>query len=257
MASELELLEERLEGVVILCLNRPERRNALSKSLIDAIRVTSERLSVDESVTSVIFTGSEGAFCAGLDLKELGDDASNLDGSYVEAVRALPQPTIAAVNGAAVTGGLELALACDMRLGSPQALFADTHARIGVMPGGGASVMLSRLVGLGRANEMSLSGRFVSAEEAERWGLVNRIVPEAELLPASVALARNIAANPPGLVRGIKSLIAQGMDRGLEDALEHERRRFSEFAAGTFTRQDVAARRASVTERGRREVRGA
>lgn len=249
--SEPLLVERRDDGVVIMRLNRPERRNALSRELIDSLRETCAAIAADDDVRAVVLTGGGGAFCAGLDLHELGDQGTNLDGRFIEDIRGLPQPTIAAVDGPAVTAGIEMALACDIRLGSATARFADTHVRVGVLPGGGATVMLPRVVGLGRAKEMSLSGRAVHAEEAERWGLLNRIV-DADVVDAAVELAGVIAGNVPDVVRSVKALIDEGQDRGVEDALMREREAFRRFAE-RFRFEEVAGRRDSVFARGRRE----
>jgi enoyl-CoA hydratase len=243
------LLVERRGDVVVLRLNRPERRNALSQELIDAIEREAVRLRDDDSVVAVVITGSAGSFCAGLDLVELGAGRIRLEGDFVGAVRALPQATIAAIDGPAAAGGLELALACDIRLGSGLARFADTHARVGVVPGGGASVLLERVVGLGRALEMSLSARMVEAAEAERWGLLNSVV-EGDVVDAALALAERIAGNQRATVRQIKSMVLAAADRGLGDALEHEREEAARFVQ-TFDPEDVAAVRADVIARNR------
>src|SRR5262249_49423098 len=153
---------------------------ALRSALIDAFRTAAS----DEDVQVVILTGAGRAFCAGLDLKELGGEAGT-DADVLGAVSGreliatigrCDRPIIGAVNGVAVTGGFELALTCDVLIASTSARFADTHARVGILPGWGLSQKLSRLVGLGRAKELSLTGNYLSAEQAERWGLVNRVV---------------------------------------------------------------------------------
>jgi enoyl-CoA hydratase len=239
------------DGVVVLTLNRPGSRNAISSELgAELCRVLGE-LAGDTSARVVVLTGAGGAFCAGLDLKELGDSGTNFDGRFVEYARDLPQPTIAAIDGPAVTGGLELALACDIRIASATARLADTHVRVGVLPGSGASVLLQRLIGYGRAMEMSLSGRYVAAAEAERWGLVNRVV-ETDALGAALELARQIAANDPAAVTRIKQLIRDGGNRGAQDALISEREAAARYFE-TFDHRVVAARRDAIMQRARDE----
>jgi enoyl-CoA hydratase len=240
------------DDIVVLRLNRPERRNALTQEIMDEIRRICEEIAADPDVRVVVVTGVGGSFSAGLDLVALGDGDIRLEGSFCDAVRDLPQPTIAAIDGPAITGGLELALACDIRLGSPGSKFADTHVRVGVLPGGGASVALARLVGMGRAKEMSLSGRMVLAEEAERWGLINRIVPEPAI-DAAIDLARTIAGNNQAVVAQVLGLIDAGLDRGYADALEHERTSARRFA-DAFDATTVAAHRDAVIARNRAEA---
>jgi enoyl-CoA hydratase len=238
--------------VVVLTLNRPGRRNAISSELGRELCRAASELAGDTSARVVVLTGAGGAFCAGLDLNELGDAGTNFDGRFIEYVRDLPQPTIAAIEGPAVTGGLELALACDIRIASASARLADTHARVGVLPGSGASVLLPRLIGYGRAMEMSLSGRYVGAAEAERWGLVNRVV-ESDALGAALGLASQIAANDAGAVTGIKRLIRAGADRGADDALVREREAAARYFE-TFDHQVVAASREAIMQRARTEL---
>src|SRR6185369_7171591 len=158
------------------------------------------------------------AFCAGLDLKELGgeggaaDDTDSAVGG-ADVVRALgraPQPVIGAINGFAITGGFELALACDVLIASTEARFADTHARVGIMPGWGLSQKLSRTIGIYRAKELSLTGNYLSAAQAEAWGLVNRVVAPQELLPTCHALARDMLSCVPDVMRSYKKVIDDG-----------------------------------------------
>jgi enoyl-CoA hydratase len=239
-------------GVAVLTLNRPDRRNAVSSELGRELCRVAGELAADASARVVVLTGAGGAFCAGLDLNELGDSGTNFDGRFIEAVRDLPQPTIAAIEGPAVTGGLELALACDIRIASASARLADTHARVGVLPGSGASVLLQRLIGYGRAMEMSLSGRFVGAAEAERWGLVNRMV-DSDALGAAVELAGQIAANDAGAVTQIKRLIRDGADCGVGEALVREREAAASYF-DAFDHRAVAASRGAIMQRARAEL---
>ena len=256
--SEPVLLIDKADGIATLTLNRPQHMNALSVELRLALMRAFEELQNDPKVGVVILTGAGQAFSAGIDLKELGSgDLDILKGEdgvlgvkMIRTMEAFDRPIIGAINGPAVTGGFELALACDMRIASTQARFADTHVRVGVIPGWGLSQKLQRLIGDGRAKEMSLTGNFISAAQAEAWGVVNRVVEPEELIPACIALARDIASCVPEAVVEYKRLIdlggrttmAQGLDIEL-DAYEEQARRFSAEA--------VAARRNAVIERGR------
>lgn len=168
----------------------------------------------------------------------------------MKAIELCPQPVIGAINGVAITGGFEVALACDIRIASINARFADTHARVGVMPGWGLSQKLSRLIGLGRAKELSLTGNFLDAETACAWGLVNYVVEPDALLPAAQALARDIASADPEMVRAYKALIDDGYALPFGEALALEQRR-STAANRYVSAGDVEARRQAVMARGR------
>ena len=176
------------DRIATLTLNRPERRNALNADLRRGLRDAVRETEANDEVDVVILTGADPAFCAGLDLTEFASADSGLrDGALLEGRERGPlgpheKPVIGAVNGAAVTGGLELALACDFIIASEHARFADTHARVGVLPGWGLTVLLPEAVGLRRAREMSATGNYVDAQRALVWGLVNRIVAHGELL---------------------------------------------------------------------------
>ena len=253
------VLVEIADGVGTVTLNRPEAMNALSKALRARLYEVMIAIDADDDVRAVVLTGAgERAFTAGLDLKELGSqpgalgsaNATGADENPVKAIELCRKPVIGAINGVAITGGFEVALACDILIASEQARFADTHARVGVMPGWGLSQKLSRLIGVSRAKELSLSGNFLDAATAERWGLVNRVVPAAELLPTAQRLARDIASADAGFIAAYKRLIDDGFARpfGEAMALEHER---SSAANRAVTPEAVEARRAAVQERGR------
>ena len=173
-----------IRGVVaVVTLNRPERRNALSAALLAGLRAALAELSADSAVRAIVLTAADPAFCAGLGLTELGQPGGPLSSAASGPVLPpLSKPLIGAVNGAAITGGLELALACDFLIASERSSFADTHARIGIMPGWGLTVQLPAAVGLRRARQMSATGNFVDARTALGWGLVNHVVPHPELL---------------------------------------------------------------------------
>jgi len=247
------------DGIATVTLNRPEAMNALSRALRSELAQAMRKLAVDESVRAIILTGAgDRAFTAGLDLKELGADTGNLgaanaegaDENPVRAIELCPQPVIGAINGVAITGGFEVALACDILIASTNARFADTHARVGILPGWGLSQKLSRIIGISRAKELSLTGNFLGAETACDWGLVNRVVSPGDLLPAAQGLARDIASIDPAMVRAYKKLIDEGFAMPFGDALAFEHRTTS-AANRQVEAGDVEARRLSVMQRGR------
>jgi len=254
------VLVETADRVCTITLHRPEARNALNTALHheSARALAAAESAVDVDV--VVLTGADPAFCAGLDLKELGAGGSNLAGGSsdpavegrwtnpVEAVWAMTKPVIGAINGACVTGGLELALGCDFLVASERAFFGDTHARVGVIPGGGMSVFLPMAVGLRRAKEMSLTGNFVDAHEAHRLGLVNHVVAHEELLGAARALATDIAGNDATAVRQMKRLFDEGSRLPVGEALAHARVVFSGLPVDP---DEIERRRGAVVDRGR------
>ncbi len=253
------VLVTRDDAVATVTLNRPEAMNALSKALRAELAAAMRELAADDSIRAIILTGAgERAFTAGLDLKELGADTSNLgaanatsaDENPVRAIELCPQPVVGAINGVAITGGFEVALACDIRIASTNARFADTHARVGVMPGWGLSQKLSRLIGISRAKELSLTGNFLDAETACAWGLVGRVVAPAELLPVAQELARDIASADPAMVRAYKALIDDGYALPFGEAMALEQAR-SSAANRSVSADEVEARRVAVMERGR------
>ena len=254
----LVLTEVDPAGHALLTLNRPQALNALSRALMTALADAVDRLAADPAVRVLIVTGAGRAFCAGLDLKELGrGDATLGDGETgiaprdpVASIDRFAGPVIAAVNGVAVTGGFELALACDVLLASTEARFADTHARIGIAPGWGLSQRLARAIGPYRAHELSLSGRWLGAAEADAWGLVNRVVPPERLLDEARALAREMLGAAPGMLETYKATMRDGYALAFGDAMALERER-----ARAHNRQleaaAIEARRDAVRARNR------
>ncbi|MEU6185863.1 enoyl-CoA hydratase-related protein [Nocardia sp. NPDC047038] len=182
-------------GVEIWTLNRPQARNALTSDMARRIVAECERADRSEEVAAIVLTGAGPGFCAGLDLTEFSkpDAPRDVVGKAIRRLRQFGKPVVGAVNGAAVTGGLELALACDMLIASPEAVFRDTHLKIGAMSGSGMTVHLPRAVGRGWARRMILAGEPMSVETALRVGLVTEIVPAVELLDSATALAGRIA----------------------------------------------------------------
>jgi enoyl-CoA hydratase len=253
------IIVEISEGVATVTLNRPEAMNALSKALRARLFEVMTALDADESVRAVVLTGAgTRAFTAGLDLKELGSEAGALgaanaqgaDENPVKAIEVCRKPVIGAINGVAITGGFEVALACDVLIASTNARFADTHARVGIFPGWGLSQKLSRLIGISRAKELSFTGNFLDAATAEAWGLVNRVVAPAELLPAAQKLARDMASIDPAMLKAYKALIDEGYAATFGEGLAIEQR-VSTAANSAVQPEDVEARRLAVQARGR------
>jgi enoyl-CoA hydratase len=253
---------ERDAGVATLTLNRPDARNALNGALRRALRDAFRELERDANVRAVILTGAGKGFCAGLDLKEMGErgpgaggegESGGLSHGLVETIEAFPHPVIGAINGVAVTGGFELALACDVLIGCPETRFADTHARVGILPGWGLSQKLSRAIGPVRAKMVSFTGNYISAEEAERWGLLARVVPSDQLLPTCRQLAKDMLSCVPGAVEGYKRMIDQGYAIPYGDARALEVKLSNEHVRGVSA-ADIAQRRAGVVARGRSQT---
>ena len=248
---------ERDGPVAVVTMNRPEAMNALSRGLRAELAAAMEAVNSDPEVRAVVLTGAgTRAFTAGLDLKELGVEglgaanASEPLANPVKAIETCAKPVIGAINGVAITGGFEVAVACDILIASENARFADTHARVGIMPGWGLSQKLSRLIGISRAKELSLSGNFLDAHTACAWGLVNRVVAADDLLAVAKQLAADIATADPGMVQAYKALIDEGfaLPFGEAMALEHAK---SSAANGGVDPGEVEARRRAVMERGR------
>lgn len=253
--SDPIVLVERDGPVAIVTMNRPDALNALSRALRAELVNTFAELAKDEDVRVAILTGAGRAFTAGVDLKEAGQSgfALGADGGEIDLAKGLaayPWPIIGAINGFAITGGFELALMCDVLLASENAKFADTHARVGIMPGWGLSQKLSRLIGISRAKELSFSGNFLDAETAERWGLVNRVYEADDLLPSAVKLAQEMASCDPVLLRNYKRVIDDGFAATFGDGMRLEVKRSAAHAEGV-TAASVEAARQAVTARGR------
>jgi len=254
------LLVEKKDGIATLTLNRPDQMNALSAELLHALADEIEGLRTDNDIGVVILTGAGRAFCAGLDLKEMGSREIRASRERVvrrpdppQLLRSLPQPVIGAINGVAVTGGLEISLSCDILIATPEARFADTHARVGLLAGWGLSQRLSRTIGINRAKELSLTGNYLSAERAYEWGLVNRIVSKEELLPTCKALANDMLSCIPEAMRQYKRMIDRGFDLALGDAMTYEVE-VSRMHQSPPP-EDVAARRAAIQKRGRDQAK--
>ena len=253
------LLVDVKDRVALITLNRPAARNALSSELLRALPNAIVAADADDDVDVIVLTGSDPAFCAGLDLRELGSSGDNLAGGATDKAKwtspwpAVTKPVIGAVNGAAVTGGFEIALNCDFLIASEKAKFGDTHARVGLLPGWGLSVLLPQAVGIRRAREMSLTGNFMGAEEALAFGLVNRVVAHDDLIPVTLSVAADIVGNEQ---RGVRALLAEYRevtgsiyDEGL--VIEAAKAREWNSRRGSFDPAEVEKRRAAIIERGR------
>ncbi len=252
-----DILIDITDGVATVTLNRPAQMNALSAALRSGLAQAFAALDAAPEVKVAILTGAGArAFCAGLDLKELGAGGASpsaiIEGADdpVATLNRFRKPIIGAINGVAITGGFEVALACDVLLAAETARFADTHGRVGILPGWGLSQKLSRLIGIGRAKELSLTGNFIDAQTALAWGLVNRVVPAAALLPAARKLAADMAQMPGEMLMAYKSLIDDGYGLPFRAAMALEAERSGAFNAGVSA-EDIEARRAGVQARGR------
>jgi len=250
------LLEKR-DGYAIVTLNRPDYMNALSRELRGDFVAVFRDICADPGIRVVILTGAGRAFCAGFDLKELGSGnsdnaAEEVGNELAEAMEAFDGPIIGAVNGHAVTGGFEMALACDVLIASEDARFADTHARVGILAGWGLSQKLPRMIGMSRAKEISFTGAPVFARQAYEWGLVNHVVPAAELLPRAIRMAEDMCACVPHVLKQYKRLIEDGYSLPYKDALAWETQRAIESAKLAAAHM-IEARRQGVLEKGRSE----
>lgn len=248
------------DRIATITLNRPEARNALSSEVLRLLPQKMKEADASDDVDVLILTGTDPAFTAGLDLKELGSTAGNLGGgsgadgsTNADGVRGpfpgLSKPLIGAINGVAVTGGFELALNCDFLIASERAKFGDTHSRVGVMPGWGLTVLLPQAIGVRRAREMSFTGNFMDAEEALQFGLVNHVVPHDELLPFTRRIATDIIGNEQDGVRQIRATYAEIAHD--EDSWATESRDGRAWRQNTFSAEKVAARREQIRARGK------
>lgn len=242
--------------VATVTLNRPAVLNALSQAMIAALLQTFRDLSADPDLRAVILTGAGRAFSCGVDLKELSeaiDVKSHFDwhgdDSLFTVIRNCPHPVICAINGYAITGGLELALMGDFLIASDTAVFADTHARVGITPSWGMTQVLPRLIGLNRARQMSLTGAFVDASTACEWGLVNEVHTPDALMQRAVDLAKQIAETDKTTLGRIRGLIADSADGSLSQGLMREAAVFDKHIA-RLSATDVAEGREKVTTRG-------
>ena len=260
MADDVVLVDVT-ERIATITLNRPDARNALNAALRRALPRAVRDADANEDVDVVIITGADPAFCAGLDLKEIASGEHDVTASVGdERTRQGPlprigKPIIGAINGVAVTGGFELALNCDFLVASERARFADTHARVGVQPGWGLTVLLPQAIGLRRAKEMSATGNYVDAETALAWGLVNHVVAHDELLPTCRQLAADIVTNDAAGVRAIYETYDQVSEVTAGEGWLVEARNAGRWLKeGGGRSEDIAKRREAIQARGKAQA---
>ncbi|MBI3965373.1 MAG: enoyl-CoA hydratase [Chloroflexi bacterium] len=240
-----DLLYEKADGIATITLNRPHRMNALTPAMMANALEALDDAANDESVRVVVLTGAGRTFCGGADLSALrgNSEASVVERlkadvtvppSLVRAIRALDKPVIGAINGAAVGGGCDLALVCDLRIVSEDAKFGEVYAKIGLVPGAGAAYLLPRLVGLAKACELILTGDVIDARTAERIGLANQLVSREEFPGAVQTMARKLADGPPIALSLAKQLIYRSLSGDFDDSLALSR----VYTAMTLTTQD-------------------
>ena len=248
------------ERIATVTLNRPESRNALNSELLQRLPHALSTADADDNVDVIILTGADPAFCAGLDLTELTAEGGTrlidgpLEGQGRRSRGPLPplgKPLIGAINGPAVTGGFELALNCDFLVASELANFGDTHARLGILPAWGMSVLLPQAVGVRRAREISFTGNFIGAAEALALGLVNHVVAHDDLIPFTRRLAADIVGNDQAALRQVRTTYAAITHD--DDAWETEARASRAWQRTQFSPDQIAARRAAFIERGREQ----
>jgi enoyl-CoA hydratase len=226
-------------GIVVITLNRPAVLNALNQATMDELVRVLEELERDPEIRCVVLTGAGRAFAAGADIKEMaGATAPEMLAGYRfqqwERIRKITLPVIAAVNGLALGGGCELAMLCDMIVAAETAQFGQPEINLGIMPGAGGTQRLTRAIGKARAMEMVLTGRTVSARQAEALGLITKVVPVEAVLDEALALAREIATKPPVAVRLAKEAVLKAFDTTLEGGLDYERKAFFEKRKPVF-----------------------
>ncbi|CAN5726596.1 enoyl-CoA hydratase [soil metagenome] len=243
-------------AVRVLTMNRPLARNALNRDLIEALYAAMTDADDDASVRAVVLTGADPAFCAGVDLKEaarLGMDylAKFQSHNCITKPAEMATPIVGAINGPTFTGGLEMALGCDFLIASDRAVFADTHARVGILPGGGMTARLPQLVGAAMARRLSMTGEVVDADHAERIGLVTEVIPHERLLARAIEIATHIAEVPAPIMAGLKKIYTSGSAGVTDAALAAEQ------AIAKSVRPDtdgLDARRAEVTARNKSQI---
>ena len=262
------ILVDVADRIATITLNRPEARNALSRALGHALWDAVGEAGEDPDVDAVVLTGTDPAFSAGVDLKEVsgevpltdsprgpgeGPERFDVNGLY-RFVPLIPKPIIGAINGVAVTGGLELALQCTFLVASERARFADTHARVGIMPGWGLTVLLVEAVGVRRARELSATGNFLDAPTALAWGLVNHVVAHDELLPFTRGLALAAVHNDQAGVRRMLRTYAEIADDVYDGAWAIEDRVNRDWLAAGLDHAEIASRRQGIVDRGRTQL---
>jgi enoyl-CoA hydratase len=266
--SDDVVLVEVADRVAIITINRPDQRNALNRAVRRALPRAIRDCDANDDVDVMILTGADPAFSAGVDLKEFGageveqgeafaDMGDRDPGGRLPFRGALPphrKPLIGAVNGVAVTGGFEVALNCDFLIASDRARFADTHSRVGVMPGWGLTVLLAQRVGVARAKQLSFTGNYLDAQTAYEWGLVNEVVAHDELLARCRRLAADIVSNDQMGVRQMLETYNLVTDTTVDEGWEIEARISREWEGPGFDPASIESRRGKILERGRAQI---
>jgi enoyl-CoA hydratase len=243
-------------SVRLITMNRPHARNALGAELILSLYAALVDSDDDADVHAIVLTGADPSFCAGIDLKEAARDGEGYFRWHrkhpcIEQVARMRTPIIGAINGPTFTGGLEMALGCDFLIASERAAFADTHASVGIIPGGGMTARLPNLVGQARARRMSFTGEVVSAEEALRIGLVTEVVEHTRLIPRALELAVTVSDAPTEIIGSIKQIYVEGNVAALQEALTIEK------TASHAKRPEgklLDERRRAVSDRNKRQI---
>lgn len=219
---------KKTEAILEICINRPEKKNAMTSLMRDEIYDHLQEAEKDENIKVVLLTAVDPVFSAGVDLKDVVEGNAQAEGKLDPgaAFRQFTKPSICVVNGTCVTGGLEMALSCDMIIASDNARFADTHASLGLLPCFGMSALLPRAVGIRKAKEIAATGNFIDAQEALRIGLVNHVVEQGQLREFSLALAADVASSHSGAVQAIFSTYDRAEGADLETALNYEMEAF-------------------------------
>ena len=254
MAGDYETIRlERRGAVAWITFDRPDAMNSMSPQMVDEIGAALDALEGDGSTRCLVLTGSGRAFCTGADLKavkSLGDAGARegamraflgAAGALLRRIELLPLPVIAAVNGLALAGGLETVLVCDLVVAADAAKFGDAHAKYGLLPGWGGSVRLPRKIGANRAKQLMFTGEHASAATMLAWGLVNQVVPAAELEDAVQALAARIVDKSPLGLRRMKQLVDEGLEQPLDVALRNERTMIEAHAGSHDRREGLEA----------------
>lgn len=244
--------------VRVLTLNRPQSRNALNSQLVEALYAALIDADDDPSVRAVVLTGTDPAFCAGVDLKQVASEGLEYFDQFQERnciiqVARMRTPVVGAINGATFTGGLEMALGCDFLIASERAVFADTHVRVGILPGGGMTARLPQLVGAATARRLSMTGEVIDAARAERIGLVSEVVAHDRLLARAVEVARQIAEVPGPTMQALKQIYTTGAAAIVDPALAAEQ---AIAGAQVIETQGLSATYRAVSERNRRQIGG-
>ncbi len=250
------VLYEVEDGIATITMNRSEARNALSMALQRDLSAAFARADGDEAVRVVILTGAGPAFTAGVDLKEFGETGGTDDGERPDiwgAMDGCSKPIVGAVNGPAITGGFEVALACDVLIASRSARFADTHGRVGVLPGAGLSQRLPRAIGIYRAKYLSLTGNFLDGQTAFDWGLVSHLVDDEKLMDTARQVARDMLGLQPHMLPAMKQVIDDGFSMTFGDAMPMESKRSREQVRQADAWRGAGDAFADVRDRGREQ----